>query len=249
MNRNAKGLGAWLPVGFGRKPAYIAVLLAGVVSSPVHAQWAVFDSANYVQNVMTAARELQQITNQIQSLQNEAVMLQNMAKNLQNLNFSSLGQMTSALNQINTLMNQANGIAFTVNATNSAFQQSYPGSYPASETTAQAVAEAQTRWQNSMSAYQQTMQVQAQVDQNVQADAATLSDLVNASQGAAGALEAQQATNQLLALLIKQEMQIETLMAAQYRASAVGQANQSQGQLTSQAAATRFLGSGTAYTQ
>ena len=39
---------------------------------PATAQWIVFDPNNYVQNVLTAARELQQITNQITSLQNEA---------------------------------------------------------------------------------------------------------------------------------------------------------------------------------
>jgi P-type conjugative transfer protein TrbJ len=32
----------------------------------------VFDPTNYVQNVLTAARSLQQINNQITSLQNEA---------------------------------------------------------------------------------------------------------------------------------------------------------------------------------
>ena len=56
------------------------------MAAPATAQWAVFDAANYAQNVLEAARALQQINNQIQSLQNEANMLMNMGKNLKSLN-------------------------------------------------------------------------------------------------------------------------------------------------------------------
>ncbi len=206
-----------------------------------------FDASNFSQNVLTAARALQQINNQIQSLQNEAMMLENMARNLQSLNMSSLGQMTSALSQINALMNQGNGIAFNVTATNSAFQQQFPSQYSTALTTNQSFAQAQTNWQNAMSAYQQTLLVQAQVAQNVQADAATLSGLVTASQGAVGTLQASQAANQLTALSIKQQMQIQNLMAAQYRAAALDQARKAQTEAAAQAMTTQFLGSGTAY--
>lgn len=225
-----------------------ALLLVGLPGSPVRAQWAVIDSSNLAQNMLTAARALQQITNQIQSLQNQAVMLENMGRNLQSLDVSSLGTMTAALSQINGLMTQAGGIAFTVGATDTAFQQQFPSSYAASVTTDQSLSDARTRWQNSMSAYRQTMLVQAQVTQNVQADAATLSTLVTTSQGAVGSLQAQQAANQLAALVVKQQMQIQTLMAAQSRAEALDQARQAQAQAAAQAATTRFLGSGTAYT-
>src|SRR3546814_18205930 len=71
-----------------------------------------------------------------------------------------------------------------------------------------------------MDAFRQTMTVQSQVVENVSADAHTLSDIVSRSQGADGSLQAQQATNQLLALTAKQQFQIQTLMAAQYRAEA-----------------------------
>ena len=52
---------------------------ARIVVEPARAQWAVFDAANYSQNILTAARELQQINNEIQSLTNEAQMLVNQA--------------------------------------------------------------------------------------------------------------------------------------------------------------------------
>ena len=56
-----------------------AALAAGVTaltlvaaSVPAHAQWIVFDPTNFSQNVLTAARELQQVNNEIQSLENQA---------------------------------------------------------------------------------------------------------------------------------------------------------------------------------
>jgi P-type conjugative transfer protein TrbJ len=208
----------------------------------------VFDPSNFAQNVIQAARALQQINNQIQALQNQAVMLQNMAKHLQRLDYSSLGQITGALQRIDGLMNQAEGIAFEVGATDAAFQQQFPEQYDAAVTTDRFVADAQTRWRNSMSAYRQTMRIQAQVVENVQADGALLSGLVTTSQGAVGGLQAQQATNQLLALSTKQQLQIQDLMAAQYRSEALEQARKAQGKEAARAATARFLGSGTAYT-
>lgn len=215
---------------------------------PASAQYPVFDASNFVENVLTAARALEQINNQIQSLQNQAVMLENMAKNLQNLNFSELNSMVSDLQQIDGLINQAQGIAFTVNATQSAFAQTYPQQYAAAVSTNQLVADAHQRWQNSMNAFQQTMVIQAQVAQNVQNDTGTLAALVTASQGATGSLQAQQAANQLIALSTKQQLQIETLMAAQYRATALEQARNAEAEEEAQTALTLFLGTSSAYT-
>ena len=59
----------------------VAIAIVSAVSSS-SAQLIVFDPNNYAQNVLTAARELQQINNQITSLQNQAQMLINQAKNL-----------------------------------------------------------------------------------------------------------------------------------------------------------------------
>ena len=61
-----------------------------VAPSQTAAQLVVFDPNNYAQNVLTAARALQQINNQIVSLQNQTQMLINQAKNLATLPFSTL---------------------------------------------------------------------------------------------------------------------------------------------------------------
>jgi P-type conjugative transfer protein TrbJ len=222
-------------------------LAAGAIALPAHAQMAVFDGSNFAQNVLQAARALQQINNQIQQLQNEATMLQNMGKNLTSLNTSQLSTMISALTQISTLMNQGSGIAFNVNATNSGWSLLFPGSYPLGTSSTTLASTAQSRWQEAMAAYQQTLQIQAQVAQNVQTDATTLSSLVNTSQGAIGNLQVLQATNQLLALATKQQLQVQNLMAAQYRADSLDTARKAEDETAAQTAFTTFIGNGQAY--
>src|SRR3546814_20477972 len=75
------------------------------------------------------------------------------------------------------------------------------------------------------------------------------SDLIVArSQGAEGSLQAQQATNQLLALTAKQKFQLQHMMAAQFRSEAVEQARRAKQAAEARAAPKRFLDSGSAYT-
>ena len=56
-----------------------------------------------------------------------------------------------------------------------------------------------------------------------------------------------QATNQLLALSIKQQLQIQTLLAAQGRAEALSGANNAEAEEEGRAAFTSFLGTSNAY--
>ena len=57
----------------------------------------VFDRANYAQNLLTAARTLQQINKQIQSLQNEAHdAAATCERNLTPIDFPQLQQLTAA---------------------------------------------------------------------------------------------------------------------------------------------------------
>lgn len=208
----------------------------------------VFDASNYAENMLTAARSLTQINNQIQGLQNQVVMLQNMAKNLKRMDYSSVNQLTSGLQRVDALMLQAQGISYKVDSTNSNFASLYPQQYADAVTTNQLVQDARSRWLESMNSYQQTMGVQTQVVQNVQEDRALLETLVIESQGSEGSLQAQQATNQLLALSVKQQLQIQNMMAAQYRAQAADQARAASSQAQGRAATKRFLGDGNAYT-
>jgi P-type conjugative transfer protein TrbJ len=82
-------------------------LTVSLATPPSLAQVIVFDPNNYAQNVLGAARALQQINNQITSLQNQAQMLINQAKNLANLPFSSLRQLQSSIQRTQQLLRGA----------------------------------------------------------------------------------------------------------------------------------------------
>ncbi len=225
----------------------VVLSIVAAPAGPATAQIPVIDSSNLVQNVLQAVRALQQINLAIQQLQTQIAMLQNMATNLVNLPTSVLNSLESTLARINGLINQAQGISFKVGATQTAFAQYYPMQYPAGTSASQLYGNALQRWQNAMNAFQTTLTIQAQIAQNVQTDTATLSTLVGASQGAVGNLQAQQANAQLAALSAKQLLQIQTLMAAQYRAAALEAARKAESQEEAQTAFTTFLGTANAY--
>lgn len=230
------------------KHAILTILTFAVlfVGQPARAL-VVFDPSNYRQNVLTAVRALEQINNQIRSIQNEVVMLQNMAKNLQRLDYSSLGQITGALHNISDLMTQGDSLSFDLAQLESQWREQYPQTYDASLSTSDIAIAARLRWQNAMAGFRQAMQVQAQIARNVQDDQSLLADLVNHSQGAGGALEAQQAASQLLAFSAKQQMQIQEIMAAQYRAEAQDAARKAQSEEAARIATKKFLGGSDAY--
>src|SRR3546814_20107263 len=93
------------------------------------------------------------------------------------------------------------------------------------------------------------MRVQAQVVENVQADSGLLAELVSQSQSASGSLQVSQATNQLIALSTKQQLQIQQMMAAQYSADAIEQARQQQAMEAERERQKRFIGADHKYTR
>lgn len=226
--------------------AAAACLIA--LAPAARAQWIVFDPANYSQNILTAARALQQINNQISQLQNQVQMLMNQARNLTRLDFSALGQLRSALSATNQLIGQAQGVAFNVAQMQTQFAQLYPTAYSSAISGSQMALDARQRWTNSLEALRTATQVQSQAVQNFAVDEQMLADLVNRSQSAVGALQATQATNQLLALLAKQAMQAQQLQVTQDRATALEQARQVAVQARAVEVRSRFQGSGTPYT-
>ncbi|WP_334186227.1 P-type conjugative transfer protein TrbJ [Novosphingobium sp.] len=232
--------------GLGLAITGTALVGTGIPSNPAQAL-VVYDPTNYSQNLLTAARTLQTVNNQIRSLQNEARSLLNEAQNLKTIGFPELQALTQTLQQIDGLMGQAQGVRFQVSTLNQQFRQLYPMGGGGLSLNAQ-VRAARSRLDNEMSAFEHTMTVQAQVVENVQSDTAALAALVDRSQSAEGALQAAQATNQLLALTAKQQFQIQQLLAAQYRADALARASRAQAASDAAAAATKFLGDGTGYT-
>jgi type IV secretion system protein TrbJ len=222
-----------------------AAVLAGAPMQ-TSAQLVVFDPSSYAQNVLTAARALQQINNQITSLQNQAQMLINQARNLATLPFSSLLQLEQSILRTQQLLAQAQRIAYDIQQIDRAFATSYATA--SSSASSQAlIANAQTRWQNSIAGLQDTMRVQATVVGNLNTNRTQMSALVGVSQGATGALQASQAGNQLLALQAQQLADLTAAVAAQGRAQALVSAQQSAAQDQGREQLRRFLTQGTGY--
>ncbi|MBU1223442.1 MAG: P-type conjugative transfer protein TrbJ [Gammaproteobacteria bacterium] len=226
----------------------IAAAMLMIVMPAAQAQWVVIDPANLVQNILTAARTLQQINNQIQQLQNEAQMLTNQAKNLTSLPFSTLNQLQSALSATNQLLQQAQGLSLNLTQMETQFAQLYPTAYTAATPATQMALDASQHWQNALEALRTATEVQSQSVQNFASDEQTLSALVNSSQSAVGALQATQATNQLLALQARQAIQAQQLQVTQDRAVALEQARQIAVHARAAEVRNRFHGTGTPYT-
>ena len=213
---------------------------------PVSAQLVVFDPNNYAQNVLTAARALQQINNQIVSLQNQTQMLVNQAKNLATLPFSSLLQLEQSIQRTQQLLAQAQRIAYDIQQIDRAFSTTYaPASSIVSDQAL--IANAQTRWQNALASVQDAMRTQAMVVGNLDSNRTQMSALVTASQGATGALQASQAGNQLLALQAQQLADLTAVVAAQGRAQNLESARHAAAQDQSREQLRRFLAPGQGY--
>ncbi|MFD1798003.1 P-type conjugative transfer protein TrbJ [Paracoccus aurantiacus] len=223
-------------------PATVSPFFTG----PAHAWRIVYDPSNYAQNVLTAARTLEQINNQIQSLQNEAQMLINQARNLESLPHSSLQQIQQNVQRTRQLLDQAQSIAFDVNQIDQAFQQDY-GSLSLSASDAQLVADARSRWETTVGGLQDALRVQAGVVGNIDANRAEMSALVGESQNAVGALQATQAGNQLLALQSQQLSDLIAVMSANGRAEALLEADRATAAEQGRIQRERFLTPGSGY--
>ncbi|WKW52043.1 P-type conjugative transfer protein TrbJ [Rhodomicrobium lacus] len=224
----------------------VPLALSPIVTTPAYAI-IVFDPSNYAQNVLMAARSLQQITNQITSLQNEAQMLINQARNLASLPISSLQQIQQSVQRTQQLLQQAQNIAYDVKQIDQAFQTKY-GNVSLSATDRQLVQDARSRWQNTVGGLQDAMKVQATVVGNIDTNRTEMSRLVGASQGATGALQATQAGNQLLALQAQQLADLTAVVAANGRAQALTEAERAAAAEQGREQRRRFLTPGSGYT-
>jgi type IV secretion system protein TrbJ len=230
----------------GRRVALLAATVTIILSiAPASAQ-IVFDPNNYAQNVLQAARALEQISHQVTSLQNQAQMLINQARNLASLPQSSLNQILGSIQRTQQLLGQAQRIAYDVGQIDQAFSTTYG----AASTTASdhaLIDGARERWRNSVGGLQDAMKVQAGVVANLDTNRVEMSSLVTASQSATGALQATQAGNQLIALQSQQIADLTATVAAQGRAQNLEAAQRSAAQEQGREQLRRFLTPGAGY--
>jgi type IV secretion system protein TrbJ len=225
----------------------LAGLAATAVGAPARAQWTVFDPTNFGQNMLTAGRELQQVNNEIRMLENQATSLINQARNLASLPYSALAQLQQQIAQTQQLLGQAQRIAYNVSTIDQAFTQTYPQAYLPSTSSQQLLGDAQSRWQNALAAFQDTMRVQAGVVTNLNTTRTQINALVSSSEGATGALQAAQSETQLVALQTTQLADLTALMVSIARAQSLDAARTLEGQVQGQAQTQNFLNYGPGY--
>ena len=175
-------------------------------------------------------------------------MLINQARNLAGLDYNVVNRLRSTLATTERLIAEAQGLAYDVAHMDQEFARLYPHEYAASVSGDRMAQDARERWRHTLDGLHTAMRVQAQVSQNLSEDESVLADLVAQSQSAGGALQAMQATNQLLALQAKQAIQAQQLQLTQDRAASLELARQAAATERAREVRRRFLGEGTPYT-
>ena len=204
-------------------------VLVGVVvllSAPLHAQLIVNDPLNYAQNVLTAARSLQQINIALMGLANQLKMLQNQYQNLLKLPYSSLMSVEQSYRQTLALLGSAQKLTYNVEQINQTFSRLYPQSLGGTLPQQQIVNNARERWQTSLAGYQHALQVQGGVVQSLDSTRAQTGALLSSSQTASGMLAAQQAGTQVSAQILRQLADLTAVVVSQGRAQSLDGARQ-----------------------
>ncbi|NML76924.1 P-type conjugative transfer protein TrbJ [Rhizobium sp. S-51] len=222
----------------------LPIAAATLAPQPAHAL-IVFDPKNYGENLLSAARALEQINNQVTSLQNEAQMLINQARNLTSLPTSMLSRIEQNFSEMKSLLDQAEQLAYDVQNIDQQFRSTYE-TFPAGKSSEQLVTTARERWQQSVSAFEDSLKTGAVAVNGIASTQAQTSTLVTASQSAVGALQAAQAGNQLLAVHAKQMSDLTAMLAAQGRAEALEKAREAAAEVQAREQFSRFM-TGTAY--
>ena len=226
-------------------------LATGIASStfftkPAHAI-TVFDPWNYKENLLTAIRSLEEINNQVKQLTNEAQMLMKMDLNLEQLGSSVAGDLQNSMGEIKSLLDQANGLALSVSETDAKLKDLFPDDYAEALTNDQSLAQAKSRWTETLSAFKRSMSLEAKVVENTTEDGNVLADLLSKSSSAVGNLQVQQAGNELVGLSVKQQLQLQNLLAANQRAQSLERARNLASQEEARLRFKTFAGDGQAY--
>lgn len=227
----------------------VTIALAVCVSSAKAQGLTVFDPLNYGQNLLTAARALENIQNQVRLLQGQAQQLLRMDQNLRPLSGGIGGDLQGTLSQLRARIGEGDAIAMKVRETDAAFQRLYPKTFSDAVTSDQMVQAARTRWEEAHAGFRRSALLQGQVGENIDGDGRLLSSVLLRSQSAVGALQVAQAGNELTALGVKQALQLQALLAVQHRADTADRLRSVIAEEESRARFKSFVGNGRAYTR
>lgn len=228
--------------------ALLAIAVVAGTPVPAQAQFGgiVYDPSNYAQNVLTAARALQQVNNQLRQIENQTQALVNDARNLASLPLSVIAPIQQQFDQTRQLLRQAQRLSYNVDTAQSGFAARYR-TIDLTATDQALVAGAESRWQDSVAAFEDALKAQAMTVGHLDATRQSLSSLMQASQNASGALQAIEAGNQILAVQSQQLADLAATLAAQGRAQALDAAGAAAAKAQAREQLRRFLKPGQGY--
>ena len=190
-------------------------LTAGLTTSllPNQAQAAiVYDPTNHIQNILTAARALEQIRVQTEQL---TAQIRSLAQSP----YDHAAQIGEAMRALNELNSQARGLASTVRGLDRQFEDLYPSNHSA-HTAMQRLEAASRRIEMSRETAQDLAITAASIDSSRAGRTNRMAGAIAASRAAEGETGAIQSSVQALGVLSEQLEGLQTLMAAQSRLAA-----------------------------
>lgn len=193
---------------------------------PAHAQLTVYDPANHAENVLQAVRALEELDNQVEQLAHEVEMIEHMARDLETLPVNvAHALIRDRIRRISEVLQRAEGIGFETDEIERLYDAAYPQTHGTrTPSAADLTREALARWEQSRTAHRDVVRLAAEAREGMLTNNEALSRLVDSSRDAAGNLQALQAGNQMAALSVDQLIQMEALMAANYRAVSLDEA-------------------------
>ena len=207
----------------------------------------VFDPLNYQENLLSAARALEQINNQVRLLQGQAQMLLKMDQNLLRLGSTMSPDLLRSLGDLQSHLRAGEGIALQLRATEAAYERLFPKQVSAALSTDDVLRNAKVRWEEQYGALRRAALLQGQIADGIDADTRLLGDAMARSRNAAGALEVAQAGNELTALSVKQSLALQGLLAAHHRAETIAKARELAAEDEAKQRFKSFIGNGQAY--
>jgi P-type conjugative transfer protein TrbJ len=235
------------PGGYARIAAPIIAGVMACCTPQATAQLTVFDPANFQQNLLSAARALEQINNQVRLLQNQALMIARMDLNLKRLGPTMSPDLQRTLSALQAQLTAGEGIVLGLKATESGYERLFPKQASTALTSDDALRNAKARWDEAYAVFQRAAFVQGQVADGIATDTSLLVAALGRSRDAVGALEAVQAGNELTALSVKQSLALQGLLAAQHRAETTAKARELAAEDEARQRFKTFLGSSSAY--
>lgn len=183
-----------------------------VLVPPAHAigGQVVFDPRNYAENVLAAARALEQINNQIRQIEQQARML---AQNPLQLS----PELMASIDEAQSLLARAEGLAFDIRRIGDDLAALYPETWD--DYDLDAVLQQSDRWvAQSRASLETAMEAEARALASIAQSRDQIGAALGSSASAQGQTAAVQAGNQLLGVQAAQLIEIHTLLVAQGRA-------------------------------